>query len=722
MDRLRTLLLARTHTVVMDPDVFADAATRPLRDSDADHLEDELAQLGYVMSLDLAMTVRRLPREASQQLRAWIIKTLAGGRALEKSAPYLQRMLGYLAGAAQPCPWCGELKAVGALDPCGHLVCRTCWEGGAYSGCPICQRRIVFTGPFVRGDAASGATLGLLHLGFDLAGSSRDSVAALLARTTPPSAADRADLENLIDAIGPRVLAWLPAHIPSRATMAIAVARLWSISPDRAAIAAATASHLTTATDVLRVAAVLMGGTPELGGRFRLHSIARRLRRSLLEALDRLPLAELAEDMRRHAELWKRVGERLHPRALADRLPNVARAFAIVRGSEPAPQRWRAPIEAALRTGDAAAAAEQLAEQPLELLARADHVARIAHADAVPRVLAAIERAIPSGSPVALLVLASHVSRRGAAWPRRVMLGRRDPLAAWVTDDRRPPLRADVIGAIAGAVRAELVARASSRRHFPRAVIDRALGDLPVSCAGAGWPRGADIALPVGHELRVAIDPAREVAAAGFDADWRHRATSTTPELHLEDLHARGVRHVVLAVRGGSGRLQVGPFAFDLPRARLQVPLAIDLANRHLHWLGVAISDRARAPSLHAMLAHVARDLADLAAARARPTLWDIAAIHAATRANIVYVRERDGAITTFRRRDGEPAMARLSRLMSGSGEDGRATAIPAANAPTWFALVHADLALPAGSVGYHVDGVAAAERLSIAALIAELV
>jgi hypothetical protein len=77
MDRIRTLLLARTHTVVMDPDAVADAATRPIRDSDIERFEDELAQLGFVMSLDLAMMLRRLPYQAMQELRGWMFDTLA---------------------------------------------------------------------------------------------------------------------------------------------------------------------------------------------------------------------------------------------------------------------------------------------------------------------------------------------------------------------------------------------------------------------------------------------------------------------------------------------------------------------------------------------------------------------------------------------------------------------------------------------------------------------
>jgi len=60
MDRIRSLLLARTHVVVMDPDVIASAATRPSSGADVELLEDELAQLGFVLSLDLASVIEMM--------------------------------------------------------------------------------------------------------------------------------------------------------------------------------------------------------------------------------------------------------------------------------------------------------------------------------------------------------------------------------------------------------------------------------------------------------------------------------------------------------------------------------------------------------------------------------------------------------------------------------------------------------------------------------------
>ncbi|MBL0216084.1 MAG: hypothetical protein IPQ07_19655 [Myxococcales bacterium] len=665
MDAIRTLLLARTQVVVLDPDVAAGAATRPSRDGDVEKFEDELAQLGFVMSLDLAITIRRMPNQAIQELRTWMVDTLGKTlgaqrpqvplfRGFPKATPgdpptlFLRRVGTWLSTRAdQPCPWCGEHKAVRALDPCGHLVCTTCWASGSFAGCPICHRRIAIGEPFMTGLSCPpeervtqhDGQLRLLHLAFDLLGTARARFEALIARTTTLSAEDRAEIEAVIDTLGPKAAIWLPRKIAVRETMAIAIARLWMISPDRHAIRRATADHLRTATDVLRVALVLMGGDPGLTRPGRLGAIARPLRRIVLEALDTLAPEPLVEDIRRHPGLWKRVGERLHPYEHAKRLPNAALAFAVVRGTAVAGATfgptlqaqvnqtaslrieddavrvtsWSGVVEDGLRSGDARAVCERLATRPGELLRRADHLLRVAQArqpDAVGTVLRTIQYAMTRAAPATLLTLGSHVARRTAPWPRRVFQRRGPTLRAWGAPDRRAPLRPEAIASIVDAVRAELVVRAEARRHYARAVIDRGLADLLVP-----------------------LDP--------------------------------------------------------------------------------------RLPSVSTAVRPRARELA-------RPTVWDVASIHAIARANLVYIRERSGSITQYRRRDGESTVTRLSRLATAAGDDGTLSAIPPADAPTWFAVLRDDLVLPKGSAGFAfergqptTDGVS---YLAAADLVTELV
>jgi hypothetical protein len=847
MDRLRTLLLARTHVVVMDPDAVADAATRPARGSDIDKLEDELAQLGYVLSLDLAMTLRRLPFQAMQELRGWIHDTLAKqiganrphvplyrsfpeGVPADTRATYLKRILSWLCTVPeQPCPWCGEVKAVGALDPCGHTVCRTCWDGGNFAGCPICGRRVAQGDPFIRPPSGTpvdqrvqrhNGSLALLQLGFDMMGLARARFTRLLARTTPLSPDDRGEVFTVIDAVGPRVVDWLPPEIEVKETSALAIARLWMIAPKRDAMAKATAPYLRTATDVLRVACVLMGGNPELVLPMKLGPIPRGLRTMVLAALDRLPLEQVIEDVARHQRLWVRVGERLHPFEHATKLPNAALAFAIARETRldqvtfgdamrerasklpfvrvkdhvVRPIAWAGPIEEALRNNNPRSALVRLTHRPGELLRRADHLVRIAQTrqlDGLQTVVKAVQLAAGRGAPGTLLTVASHLARRGRPWPRRVFFPKGEVLKAWSTSDTRPPLRLDAIGAIVGAVRAELLGRAEMRRHFARAVIDRALGDLlvPINARNASkvklaWPRGSELPLPDGQKLRLFLhweEPAGtrvdlDLSVAFFDGNWRHvqtcdftnlshpgavhsgDLTSAPPplgasefvDLDLETLHAHGARHAVMCVFSynsvpfeklpfGFAGLMVAPEKgqhFD-PRAVMQrfdlrgssvmtVPMTIDLAERRLRWLDVHVAshgDMHQVGGYRAALAHIGKDFEDLLASAARPTMWDLACIHAAARATVIYIRERDGSFTMYRRRDGESPRARLARLMSGADLDGKANAIPPADAPTWVALVTADLSLPPGSVGYVLDPRAGSgiEVLAAGDLVADL-
>uniref|UniRef100_UPI0027BB14E3 RING finger family 4 domain-containing protein n=1 Tax=Streptomyces sp. ms184 TaxID=1827974 RepID=UPI0027BB14E3 len=50
----------------------------------------------------------------------------------------------------QPCVLCSTVGSVHPVAPCAHLVCRECWDGADYSGCPICHRRTADDDPFLR--------------------------------------------------------------------------------------------------------------------------------------------------------------------------------------------------------------------------------------------------------------------------------------------------------------------------------------------------------------------------------------------------------------------------------------------------------------------------------------------------------------------------------------------------------------------------------------------
>jgi hypothetical protein len=270
--------------------------------------------------------------------------------------------------------------------------------------------------------------------------------------------------------------------------------------------------------------------------------------------------------------------------------------------------------------------------------------------------------------------------------------------------------------------------------------------ELSLSLFDAAWRHIATC-----DQTQPTVGDGAAVHAGGRTAAASWQGTSAHVDLDLARLRALGAHHAVMTVFADGTipfeRLKASyvgvalrprdgePFdprsvapRFDLRgRSTITVPLAIDLEAGRLRWLDVHIIGRGaiqRAGGYHAALAHLGHDFADLAASGARPSLWDIAAIHAVARANIVYVRDRTGAIAAYRRRDHEQVLGRLARLHAGDDPDAMIDELPPADAPTWFALLRDDLALPVGSTGYVLDprsALAQVDRMSAADLLGDV-
>ena len=84
-----------------------------------------------------------------------------------------------------------------------------------------------------------------------------------------------------------------------------------------------------------------------------------------------------------------------------------------------------------------------------------------------------------------------------------------------------------------------------------------------------------------------------------------------------------------------------------------------------------------------------------------RPTLWELACLHAAARARTVEVRRGDEAVERWARRPDESPAAFLAAF-----RDGRRPpdAAPAADGPVLAALLRDDVGLPPGSAVYALE------------------
>jgi Prokaryotic RING finger family 4 len=384
----------------------------------------ELANLGYVASRRLSERAARA--SAAELVRARDLVVAARRKALGVSAAKLQPMfrqfpdgvpddtltlwwdrviVHYLQQPEQPCLLCGRTGTIHVLDPCMDLVCERCFDGSNYSGCPICNRAVDQRSAFFRPAperkpaTVSSTTFALLELGNPTADRTVDAACrtlftSLCLRTQVMSPVDVDSLLLLVKSYRGDLAGWIPAVLPVRENRALLFGTLLRgllddatakqrPAPDLAPFFAAAAAHLTTATDVLRLIAVLSAANvallaepkvvPTTGDaaakrfpkqliakqrfvaishhRFKVARMPRALRRHLLALLDAIPQAQLFEDMSRHRSRWIWVAELLHPGEYERRYPGVARVFAILRNGQDARGVPRRPARPPRRRG-----------------------------------------------------------------------------------------------------------------------------------------------------------------------------------------------------------------------------------------------------------------------------------------------------------------------------------------------------------------------------------
>ncbi|MFB7737995.1 TerD family protein [Streptomyces sp. NPDC056112] len=330
--------------------------------------------------------------------------------------------------------------------------------------------------------AAAGDRMTVLHLG----GASDDELAALylaLAGSSTPLGED--GLRDLRDLAGHCADGPQPAEIPVRENRAVV---------NQARLTAGVGLLLGTVTDVLRLACALAGGDVTLQEPTRLRALPRAVRRALLAGLDAVVAdapAKLA-DVHAHREMWKRLGERLHPHEYPQ-WPHAADVFAVARG-EKAARSLDGRTEELLAMGDVTGAVELLKAAPGKLFRSLDRLLRAAGTqDERDAVVAAAEQVAPSVSGPVVLSVRQHLHNRAEATGElRVFVNRAG--RAWVTDDTRPPVPAPERKRLIAALDAELRRRLPAEDHL---LIDPDVLDVALPLSGKATASGLGV-LPRG--------------------------------------------------------------------------------------------------------------------------------------------------------------------------------------------------------------------------------
>ncbi|MFI7056495.1 MXAN_6230/SCO0854 family RING domain-containing protein [Streptosporangium canum] len=608
MDPLAEILLRRRRLVALRPLAAGDTPVPTLRPSSrrrksrviasptlqqgVQALEAQLLEYGFLLSPDLRDALGRLDAgeltRAGRRLAQAVLAELGGHvehvpmfRGFPESVPadtaefFVRRMFAVLLQyPEQPCVLCGKAGSVHAVSPCAHLVCHACWDGSDFAGCPICHRRIDPADPFLRPSAAPADTavpppchrLVLLSLCEDPPAVSGEILDTLLARRTPLSPQDRADVVALVRAGGPETAGRLPERIPVRETRAAVLAALLPVL-DAAAVRDLLDRHVDTATDVLRLLYALMGGDPGLRTRLaRRASLPRPVRRALLARLDTLALPSVVADLHRHAEAWKRMAEVLHPHEFHRRHPTVALAFAVLRGTPLTGELGKAMleraagypevlrvegarlrlhtfagrVEAALRAGEPVL--PLLAARPGELVRRLGQVLGSGEKGAAETVAAAAPHVAPG------VLIAALGGLRTPPGGTRLFFPRGDTARAWAQPDERPELPAGEVAPVLAALTAELLRRAAALPPLGRVLLDEGLDDLIAptaersdSAALVRMPRGSVQPLPRDERIRLFLhwaEPGDErvdldLSVALYDARWKFVGLCDYTDLRL---------------------------------------------------------------------------------------------------------------------------------------------------------------------------------------------
>jgi hypothetical protein len=249
------------------------------------------------------------------------------------------------------------------------------------------------------------------------------------------------------------------------------------------------------------------------------------------------------------------------------------------------------------------------------------------------------------------------------------------------------------------------------------------------------------------YQLKFSGQTAQEIALSAGDlrdAPYPDGATEFV-DLHRGRAGAEGIRYAVMVVNSYAGlpfsglerayaglmlRSDDGGIHFDPRTVALKfdlqgengvfLPMVVDIQEDVMHWLDVYSTGQFKFNNVetsNGAIRTICPEMMAYFAGGVRPSMCDLALLHAAARCEKVYVRSSDGA-RRFSRRPGEEPGSFHRRIVAGETEEERRP-LPAFASGMFACLFYGDLDLPAGSTCYalfrerQTSAIAASDLLS---------
>jgi hypothetical protein len=508
------------------------------------------------------------------------------------------------------------------------------------------------------------------------------------------SVQDKEDLAWFVRFYRGKVHAWMPERFVSKENLAVLGAALLQVDDPQAQ--PFLEAHLQTATDVLRLAVALGDGDVSLAEPAKFARMKRPMRRWLLALMERS--ASVAEDVARRPEVFKRLGEVLHPGEHAKRFPAAAAAFDGVRNGV-RPQGFNHHVERQLEARAIDELLALLPTRPGEFARRLDHVLRLAPQ---PReVLARFGEVAGKASTAVLLQAMVHFQKRGhgAGHALRSFFPKGEAAKVFALEDTRAPLQGGIAEEAAALCEAALLSRFAELPPLGRCHVEPALRSylVPFSQRSASKAlrtlvRGSRLPMPDANIVRLFLwwkngrdRTDVDLSAALFTAQYKYidvlayynlksyggvhsgdivdapKGAAEFIDLDVGLLREKGVRYVVGSInsytsqafcdlpecfagwmaRGAAGSGEVFEPATVVDRvdvaadSTICLPAIFDLAAREVIWADIALKQSPLWNNVQSNLAGVSLMLRSLVEL-ARPDLHTLFTLHARARGQLV--------------------------------------------------------------------------------------